>query len=113
MYRSKCVLLHVCTFFGQGKNPITEALLIDVIATEVLQKLQYLDPEYLISFLRKKSSQIHQPDPSNQQVLHESINSPSSRGSSKRSKKRSSIVSSNNEKQCFDAFAIVLATTST
>ena len=84
MYRSKCVLLHLCTFFGQGKNPVTEALLTDVIGTEVLQKLQSLDPESLISFLRTKSSQIHQPDPSNQQVLRESINSPSSRGLSKR-----------------------------
>ena len=75
MYRSKCVLLHLCTFFGQGKNLVTEALLTDVIGTEVLQKLQSLDPESLISFLSKKSSQTHQPDPYNQQVLHESINS--------------------------------------
>ena len=78
MYRSKCVLLHLYTFFGQGNNPVTEDLLTDVIGTEVLQKIQYLDPESLIHFLRTKSSQIHQPDPSNQQVLRESINSPSS-----------------------------------
>ena len=97
MYRSKCVLLHLCTFFGQGKSPVIEALLTNVIGTAVLQKLQYLDPESLISFLRTKSSQIHQPDPSNQQVLRESIKSPSSRGSSKRSKKRSLTLVANNE----------------
>ena len=113
MYRSKCVLLHLYTFFGQAKNLVTEALLTDVIGTKVLQKLQYLDPESLISFLRTKSSQIHQPDPSNQQVLREPINSPSSRGSSKRSKKRSSTVEATNEEQCVDAFANVLATPST
>ena len=107
------MLLHLCTFFGQGKNPVTESLLTDVIGTEVLQKLQSLDPESLISFLRKKSSQIHQPDPSNQQVLCESINSPSSRQLSKRSKKRSSMVVANNEEQCVDAFANVLATPGT
>jgi len=113
MYRSKCVLLHLCTFFGQGKNPVIEALLTDVIGTKVLQKLQSLDPESLINFLRAKSSQIHQLDPSNQQVLRESINSPSNRGSSKRSKKRSSTVAANNEEQCVDAFANVLATPGT
>ena len=105
--------MNICTLFGQGKNLVTEALLTDVIGTEVLQKLQCLDPESLISFLRTKSSQINQPDPSNQHVLCESINSPSSRGLSKRSKKRSSTVEANNEEQCVDAFANVLATPGT
>ena len=107
------MLLHLCTFFGQGKNPVTEALLTDVIMIEVLQKIQSLDTKSLISFLRTKSSQINQPDLSNQHVLCESINSPSSWGLSKRSKKRSSTVVANNEEQCVDAFANVLATPGT
>jgi len=88
--------------FGQGKNPITESLLEDVFGIEGLKKLQSLDAESLMHFLKTKSPEANQLGPGNQQALGESISSPSSLGSRKKSKKVLLTPNTNNEEHCVE-----------
>ena len=93
--------------FGQGKNPITESLLEDVFGIEGLKKLQSLDAESLMHFLKTKSPEANQLGPGNQQALGESISSPSSLGSRKKSKKVLLTPNTNNEEHCVETSSVV------
>lgn len=97
---------------GQGKNLITESLLEGVFGTEGLKKLHALDAESLINFLKTKSPEANQLGPGNQQDLRESISSPSSLGSRKKSKKVSLPSNTINEEQCVET-SCVMATPGT